>query len=154
VSRAMRRAVPLYAVAILCGCTKEARELGPATPQTPPIGNEDPRIPTYQDNFYQVSQGGRYFAWYGCSGCHAEGKDAVLNLADSEWRHGFGFANVYGAIAARHGRLAYGKRIPVEQMWQITAYARDLSSHYPEKRRRVALDQQAEPVGGTWHGPQ
>lgn len=151
---AARWIVPLCATAMLCGCAREAREVGPTPPQTPPIGNGDPRISAYQNNFYQVSQGGRYFSWYGCSGCHTEGNNKVLNLADSDWRHGFGFANVYGAIAARHGRFAYGKRIPVEQLWQITAYVRDLSSHYPEKRRRVTLDAKAEPVGGNWQGPQ
>jgi hypothetical protein len=40
-------------------------------------------------------------------------------------------------------------RVPVEQLWQITAYVRDLSSHYPEKRRRLSLDQKAEPQGSV-----
>ena len=137
-----------------CACSREARQIGPTPPQTRPVGNNDPRIPAYQDNVYQVSQGGRYFAWYGCSGCHTENAKGVLNLADSDWRHGFGFVNVYDAIASRHGRLAYDRRVPVEQLWQITAYVRDLSSHYPEKRRRLSLDQQAEPVGNSWQGPQ
>jgi len=142
------------AALLATGCSREAREIGVTPPQRPPVGDEDPRIPAYQDNLYQVSEGGRYFAWYGCSGCHSETPNNVVNLADSQWRYGFGFAQVYGAIAARHGRFAYGKRVPVEQLWQLTAYVRDLSSHFPEKRRRVNADQKAEPVGGTWQGPQ
>lgn len=139
---------------MICACSREARQVGPTPPQTRPTGDNDPRIPAYQANLGQVSQGGRYFAWYGCSGCHDDGKQGVLNLSDSAWRYGFGFVHVYDAIADRHGRLAYGKRVPVEQLWQLTAYVRDLSSHYPEKRRRVDLDQKAEPVGNTWQGPQ
>lgn len=138
----------------LGACSNEARIVGPSPPQTPPAGNGDTRVAAYQDNLNQVSQGGRYFAWYGCSGCHAEGAPGALNLPDGAWRHGGGFADVYGAIAARHGALRFGERVPVEQLWQITAYVRDLPAHTPEKRRRVAVDQQAEPVGPAWTGPQ
>lgn len=140
--------------ACLCGCNKEARDLGPSLPQTRPAAGNDPRIPAYQGNAYQVAQGGRYFAWYGCSGCHTDSARGTLNLADGAWRGGSGFAQVFGAIADRHGRLRYGARIPVEQLWQLTAYVRDLPRHPPEKRRRLALDQRAEPQGSAWPGPQ
>ncbi len=152
--RRVARIASIGALLALCACSNEARQVGPTPPQTLPAGDNDPRIAQYQANLNQVSQGGRYFAWYGCSRCHTESADKVLNLADSDWRYGFGFAHVYDAITARHGRLDYGRRIPVEQLWQITAYVRDLSSHTPEKRRRVALDQRAEPVGDNWQGPQ
>ena len=33
-------------------------------------------------------------------------------------------------------------------------YARDLPLHAPEKLHRQAVDQQAEPVGNSWSGPQ
>ena len=140
--------------AVLAGCSPEARMVGPSLPQTPPSSDQDPRISAYQDNFYQVSQGGRYFAWYGCSGCHTDQAAGVLNLADGQWRHGSGFAQVYGAVADRHGRLAFRARVPTEQLWQLTAYVRDLPRHAPEKRRRTQVDQQAEPIGPAWSGPQ
>lgn len=146
--------IALISAACLCGCSKEARTLGPTLPQTRPAANDDPRITAYQDNFYQVAQGGRYFSWYGCSGCHAEGAAGELNLADKNWYRGGGFADVFRSIADRHGHLAFGTRVPVEQLWQLTAYTLDLSQHYPEKRRRVAIDQKAEPQGSSWSGPQ
>ena len=149
-----RVATVLLFVACLCGCSNEARYVGPTMPQTPPAGDGDPRIASYQSNLYQVSQGGRYFAWYGCSGCHADDVAGVRNLPDSLWRHGGGFAQVYGSIADRHGALSFGKRIPVEQLWQLTAYVRDLPHHTPEKRRRPEVDQKAEAVGPAWTGPQ
>ena len=139
---------------LLCGCSKEAREVGPTVPQTAPIGERDPRIPYYQDNFWQIAQGGRYFLYYGCAGCHGEGSPEPRDLTDRRWKRGGGFATVFTSIAHGHGDRAYATRIPVEQLWQLTAYARDLQRHTPEKRRRQALDQQAEPRGAAWSGPQ
>jgi len=140
--------------ACLCGCSKEARDLGPSLPQTRPVDDNDARITAYQDNLYQVSQGGRYFSWYGCSSCHTDTAKGDLNLTDDRWHSGSGFAHVFGSIADRHGRLGFGARVPVEQLWQLTAYVRDLPKHYPEKRRRVELDQSSEPQGSSWSGPQ
>jgi hypothetical protein len=50
-------------LAILTGCSREARTLDPHIPTTPPVGPVDPRIPFYQANLYQIAQGGRYFSW-------------------------------------------------------------------------------------------
>lgn len=150
----MLRLLLLLAAAGLCACSREARPTGPTPQQTAPAGDDDPRISAFQDNAYQVAQGSRYFSWYGCAGCHAEGSRGVFALSDGRWRRGGGFAAVYRSIATRHGRLDYGKRIPIEQMWQLTAFVRDLPEHHPEKRLRLALDQQAEPVGAYWSGPQ
>jgi cytochrome c oxidase cbb3-type subunit III len=141
-------------VLALAGCSQEARRLVPGPPQTAPNGNADPRIPAYQENLYQISQGGRYFAWYGCSACHGEDAAGPANLADGDWRHGGGFANVFAVIGERHAGQDYAARTPVEQRWQLTAYVRDLSRHHAEKRRRIMLDQKAEPQGSAWLGPQ
>jgi len=145
---------PLLILTALAACSNEAREVGPSLPQTPPVGNMDPRIAAYRANLYQVSQGGRYFTWYGCSSCHGDGAPGAANLADGRWQHGGGFADVYRAIAAHRPEPSYAGTIPVEQLWQVTAYVRDLPTHYPEKRRRVSLDQKGEPQGSRWSGPQ
>lgn len=147
-----------YRVALLltlaaAACQREAREIGPGVAITPPRSASDARIPYYQENAYQVSQGARYFGWYGCTGCHAEDSSDRRNLTDRRWHHGEGFDAVYAAIAAGHGRLAYGGRVPPEQLWQITAYVRDLPRHTPEKRRRLTVDQIGEPQGDGWSGP-
>jgi mono/diheme cytochrome c family protein len=141
-------------LAVLGACSNEVRDLGPNLPQTAPAGNADPRISAYQANRYQVSQGGRYFAWYGCSTCHEESAPGAANLANGHWRRGGGFADVYQAIAAHRPEPAYEDVIPVEQLWQVTAYVRDLPNYYPEKRRRVSLDQKGELQGSQWSGPQ
>lgn len=150
----MQRARAAVLAMLLCGCSNEAREIGPTVPQTAPIGEQDPRIAYYQDNFGQVAQGGRYFLYYGCAGCHGDGAPGARALTDGRWKRGGGFAAVFTSIAHGHGDRAYATRIPVEPLWQLTAYVRDLQRHTPEKRRRQALDQQAEPQEATWSGPQ
>lgn len=139
-------------LAMLAACSKEARTLAPDLPQTPPRGASDPRVAKYQDNVYQVAQGGRYFAWAGCGACHAAGASGGRDLGDGRSVHGSGFDQVYASIAYRHPGLRYAETIPVEQMWQITAYVRDLSKVPIEKRRRADRDQQDEPQGSTWTG--
>lgn len=146
-------AAGLVAALFLAACGREARDIGPSVPQTPPTGPADPRIGYFQDNVYQVAQGGRYFGWYGCDGCHDAGATGARKLGDGRWRHGGGFDQVYASIATGHGALDYGNRVPVESLWQITAYVRDLSQHTPAKRRRLAVDQVGEPRGGAWSGP-
>ena len=147
------RAIGLLVAAAVSGCSGEARTVAPTVPQTRPSSDDDPRIAAYQANVYQISQGGRYFAWYGCASCHDDGSEPAQNLADDRWRHGAGFAAVYAAIADGHGTAAFARRIPAEQLWQVTAYVRDLPRHTPEKRRRTAIDQAAEPQGASWRGP-
>jgi len=138
----------------LGGCGKEARTLTADQPQTPPNGADDPRISKYQNNAYQMAEGGRYFTWYGCGACHAAGAKGVLDMGDGRWRHGSGFDQVYRFVAQGHpGKLAhYGERIPVEQLWQITAYVRGLAQVKPELRRRQDHDEQSEPQGRIWTG--
>jgi cytochrome c oxidase cbb3-type subunit III len=139
----------------IASCNAESRTAGADLPQTAPSGPDDPRIASYQRNLYQIAQGGRYFTWYGCGGCHGAGARGALNLGDQAWRHGAGFDQVYAYIAKRHpGTPAgYAARIPVEQLWQVTAYVRTLPQLPAEKRRRQDLDQVGEPQGSNWSGP-
>ncbi|MDT8757296.1 cytochrome c [Sphingomonas psychrotolerans] len=140
---------------LLASCSEESRTLAADLPQTAPKGSQDPRAAKYERNVYQVSQGGRYFTWYGCGGCHGSDAGGALNLNDKIWVHGSNFDQVYGYIAGGHaGALAqYGERIPAEQLWQITAYVRTLPQLTPEKRRRQDMDQIGEPQGAKWTGP-
>lgn len=140
---------------LLAGCAKEARTLASDQPQTPPNGPGDPRAPRYEDNVYQVAQGSRYFTWYGCGGCHASDATGVRALGDGVWRHGNTPNRVYAFIAHGHSGASgdYGARIPVEQLWQITAFTRSLDKQDPARTRRGELDMKGEPQGDRWSGP-
>ncbi|MDE2403220.1 MAG: cytochrome c [Sphingomonadales bacterium] len=137
---------------LLAGCSREARQLASDQPQTAPSGPADPRTARYAANFYQVSQGGRYFTWYGCGDCHGRLARGAANLANGS-RHAV--EALYTAIAAGQSgaHSDYAARVPAEQIWQMAAYLHDLSRHEPARNRRNALDQQGEPQGNRWQGP-
>jgi cytochrome c oxidase cbb3-type subunit 3 len=144
----------IWAVPMLmagASCSKEGRTLATNQPQTPPIGAGDPRIPGYTGNVYQVSQGGRYFTWYGCGACHGQDAAGAMNLDDDQWRHGGTLDAVYGFIADGHA-VKYRTRIPVEQLWQISAYVLDRAKVTPAKTRRAEMDEKGEPQGNKWDG--
>lgn len=137
----------------LAACSSETRPVGAALPQTPPTGEDDPRIVQYEGNAYQVSQGGRYYLWYACAGCHASNAGPGRDLASGRSDRSTGFAAIYRSIATGHANVpgASGDRIPADQLWQMTAYVRSLPTLDPQKRRRQDIDLFAEPRGK--HGP-
>lgn len=145
----------LLGAVVVCSCSSESRNVGPDLPQTAPAGPRDPRGGKYEGNFFQLSQGARYFAWYGCGRCHGPNAEGALDLADNRSRHGRELDQVFFFIARGHPDRAmrYGDRVPAEQLWQITAYVRSLPSLAPEKRRRQDADQAGEAQGANWPGP-
>lgn len=137
--------------AVLTACSQEARPIGMAVPLSAPRGADDPRIAQYQQNYAQVSQGARYYLWYGCTACHGAANPRGPDLALGRWRGGSGFDAVYAAISRGQEGEAhdYGGRIPVEQLWQLTAYVRELPQLESQKRRRQDVDTSAEPQAGS-----
>ncbi|MFC4594386.1 hypothetical protein [Sphingobium tyrosinilyticum] len=123
------------------GCSSEQRTLTAPQPTSAPNGPGDPRIAAIKDNFYQISQGGRYFTWYGCTNCHGEPK--------AGWPPRLPFVTYY----ARIGHKGYDRRIAAEQRWQISAYLNSLPATDTAKRHRQAVDQQGEPTVKQWQGP-
>ena len=139
---------------LAAACAKEKRSLDPDQPQTAPTSAADPRASAYEQNTFQVSEGGRLFGWYGCQGCHGDDAKGALNLASGQWRFGGDVASVYASIAQGRagGMPAYAGRVPAEELWQLTAYTRQLHEIAGPKRRRQDLDQQGEPQGNSWSG--
>lgn len=149
-----RPVLALLVLGVLAACNAEKRVTGPTQPQTAPNGAADPRIAMRQSRFEQISQGGRYFAWYGCGSCHAQGAPGIRELGDPHRRNVRGFDQVYRAIAGHPGvSPPYANRIPADQLWQLTAYVQSLTSLDPGRRRRQDLDQKGEATGETWSGP-
>jgi mono/diheme cytochrome c family protein len=139
----------------LSACSGEKRTFGSDLPQSAPTGPDDPRVSAYEQNVFQVSQGGRYFTWYGCGGCHGDDAKGLMDLSRAERRRAASFDRIYAMIAQhrRPGGPNYGSRIPTEQIWQITAYVSELPDMPLETRRRQDIDQQGEPQGDHWAGP-
>ena len=132
--------VALALLASLAACEREARPTSehpariPAPEQTAMQSNgpRDPRAGFYEGNAYAISQGQRYFRWFNCNGCHANGGGGMgPPLMDAEWRYGGRIEQIYLTIeqGRPNGMPAFRDKIPEEQIWQIAAYVRSLSGN-------------------------
>ncbi|HEY8611385.1 MAG TPA: c-type cytochrome [Roseomonas sp.] len=92
-------------------------------PQTPSAGKQ------YEESAYHVSQGKRFYVWFNCNGCHANGGgDSGPPLMDDKWIYGGEIQNIYATIqqGRPNGMPSFRGRIPDEQIWQISAYVRSM----------------------------
>jgi cytochrome c oxidase cbb3-type subunit 3 len=84
----------------------------------------------YEQNAYAVSQGKRWFRWYNCGGCHANGGGSIgPPLMDDQWIYGAEPAQIVATIlqGRPNGMPSFAGRIPEDQAWQIAAYVRSMS---------------------------
>ena len=135
----------LVAILALAACRREDRDfreippasatLGVAVSDLHPGGN--PPVPAktpYEMNAYAMSEGKRLFSAYNCSGCHANGGGGMgPALMDDEWAYGHEADQIYASIlqGRPNGMPSFRGFIPDEQIWQIAAYVRSLSSGQP-----------------------
>jgi cytochrome c oxidase cbb3-type subunit III len=89
-----------------------------------------------ENNAYEVSQGKRWFRWYNCSGCHAQGGGGMgPALMDDQWIYGAKPDDVFSTImnGRPNGMPSFRGRIPEAQAWQLVAYVRSLSGLIPKE---------------------
>lgn len=84
----------------------------------------------YEKNAYAISQGRKFYRWYNCNGCHANGGgDIGPPLMDDHWIYGGEPADIYATLlnGRPNGMPAFGGHIPQDQLLQIVAYVRSMS---------------------------
>jgi cytochrome c oxidase cbb3-type subunit III len=132
----------------LAGCEREQRELRLDPPiaealdhvlaMPSGIGGAPPQIYSaldkpYISNAYNLSQGKRLYAWFGCPDCH--GRDGVGGagppLVDGWWQYGPDVVSIY--LSIRDGRPggmpAFRASLNNEQLWQLTGYVQTLGAY-------------------------
>lgn len=144
----MRRAVTLALLVVLpfCACKREQRSLRTDPPvaaaldkfRVMPIGIDGAPHEVdvalghpSQNNVYELSQGKRLYAGFGCSGCHANGGGAYgPALMDGWWRYGADPVSVYVSIrdGRPHGMPAFAHHMTTEQIWQLAGYVRSVGA--------------------------
>jgi cytochrome c oxidase cbb3-type subunit III len=134
------------ALALAAGCERERREYhaAPATALAPhprlstlQPGNDldnpvDPVGLHYQNNAYHITQGGRLFRWYNCTGCHANGGGAIgPALMDDAWRYGGRIDQIHASIleGRPNGMPSWRGKVTDQQAWQLASYIRALSGN-------------------------
>jgi cytochrome c oxidase cbb3-type subunit 3 len=140
-------AATLMAALALAGCNRENRNLDAAAAESGPHGvtvtqlypgptpaptPTDPRALEYEGNATHISNGGRYYRWFNCNGCHFNGGGGIgPPLMDDKWRYGGSIEQIYASIAQGrpNGMPSFRDRIPEQQIWEIAAYVRTLSAN-------------------------
>jgi len=140
--RALVLVVAGVAGALTAACERETRDFLPPRPgaQVAPAASAPASaaaialaaamVGRYEHNAYAISAGKRLFAWYNCSGCHANGGGGSgPALMDDVWIYGGDAGTVYLTIAngRPNGMPAFAGRIPEDQLWQLAAYVRSLA---------------------------
>lgn len=118
----------------------------------------------YAGDEQAIAAGGRHFAAFNCSGCHAPlgGGGMGPPLSDGAWIHGGAPGQIYLSIV--HGRAdgmpAWGAMLPEKTIWKIVAYIETLDrieqparrEGFPDRSgglRPAADDSQAEDADDT-----
>lgn len=129
------------------GCERERREYRAAPAQAP---TAHPRLSTlqpgermatppseigrhYENNAFHVNQGGKWFRWFNCNGCHASGGGGSIGpaLTDAQWRYGGSIDQIHASIleGRPNGMPSWRGKLTDQQAWQLAAYVRALSGN-------------------------
>lgn len=129
---------PAPARAAVFGDAGRLSKLQPGGPQSQPVVANP-----YQGSAYAISEGQRLYAWYNCSGCHANGGGGIgPPLIKPAFLYGAEPANLFDTIVKGrpNGMPSWGGRVPEYQVWQLVAFVRSLNGLEPKSATPVRAD--------------
>ncbi|WP_132653173.1 MULTISPECIES: cytochrome c [unclassified Rhizobium] len=86
----------------------------------------------YETNGYDLSQGKRLYAWFGCSSCHGDGRGGIgPSFLDGWWLYGPSMVSIVASIrdGRPHGMPAFKDRMTIDQIWQLAGYVKAVGSY-------------------------
>lgn len=89
----------------------------------------------YEADAYNLSQGKRLYAWFGCGICHGDGRGGIgPSFLDGWWLYGPEMVSIVGSIrdGRPHGMPAFRDRMTIEQIWQLAGYVQTIGSYTPK----------------------
>lgn len=130
----------------LCGCEREKREL-----RTDPavvaaldgialmpnrIGGAPPQVYValgrpYENNAYNIAQGKRLYAWFGCRSCHGDGEGGKgPSFLDAWWLYGPDVVSIFASIrdGRPRGMPAFNSRMTTDEIWQLAGYVQTIGA--------------------------
>ena len=146
-----------FSLLALVSCQREKRDIRPVPARAvvfQDAARESPlnpggRLPVsaapnpYDKSAWAISEGERWYNWYNCSGCHANGGGGIgPPLIKNDWIYGGEPDNLFDTIVKGrpNGMPTWGGRIPEYQIWQIIAYVRSLNQEEPESATPARTD--------------
>jgi mono/diheme cytochrome c family protein len=125
-------------VLTLCGCDREERRLDSRAYNIKYAAWRDTAKGPYDENAHGTTEGQVLFEQMNCSGCHANGGGGMgPPLMDEKWIYGSSPDSIFSTIAngRPNGMPSWRKRLNTQQIWQLVAYVRSLSSLTPKGDR-------------------
>lgn len=89
----------------------------------------------YESDAWNLSQGKRLYAWFGCGSCHGDGRGGVgPSFLDGWWLYGPEMVSIVASIrdGRPHGMPAFRDRMTSEQIWQLAGYVQTIGSYKPK----------------------
>ena len=86
----------------------------------------------YEKDSYNLSEGKRLYAWFGCGACHGDGRgDKGPSFLDGWWLYGPEMVSIVSSIrdGRPHGMPSFREKITIEQIWQLAGYVRTLGAY-------------------------
>ncbi|WP_458759623.1 c-type cytochrome [Afipia sp. TerB] len=144
----MRTTILLLGLAlVVAGCQREERQLRLDPPVASAldkialmpnrISGAPPEIyyalgKPYQSNAYNLSQGKRLYAWFGCETCHGHGEGGIgPAFLDGWWLYGPEMVSIVASIrdGRPHGMPAFANKMTTEQIWQLAGYVQTIGAY-------------------------
>jgi cytochrome c oxidase cbb3-type subunit 3 len=102
------------------------KPVGPLPGVPEPPGQPNP----FRDDATAITDGRRFFVAFNCYGCHGgrAGGGMGPSLRDVDWLYGSTDEDIFDSIAdgRAHGMPAYGRMLPADTIWKLTAYVTSL----------------------------
>jgi len=89
----------------------------------------------YETDAYNLSQGKRLYAWFGCPACHGDGRGgAGPSFIDGWWLYGPEIVSIVASVrdGRPHGMPAFRDRMTTEQIWQLAGYVQTIGAYKPK----------------------
>jgi cytochrome c oxidase cbb3-type subunit 3 len=86
----------------------------------------------YETDSYNLSQGKRLYAWFGCPACHDDGRGRNgPSFLDGWWLYGPEMVSIVSSIrdGRPHGMPAYRDQMTIEQVWQLAGYVQTIGAY-------------------------
>lgn len=89
----------------------------------------------YAGNDEAIKEGGRFYTWYNCSGCHAPRGGGGMGppLSDDQWIYGDDPISIFNSIwrGRPAGMPTWAGMIPEDAVWKIVAFIQAMPPENP-----------------------
>jgi cytochrome c oxidase cbb3-type subunit 3 len=89
----------------------------------------------YETDAYNLGQGKRLYAWFGCPACHGDGRGGTgPSFLDGWWLYGPEIVSIVASVrdGRPHGMPAFRDRMTTEQIWQLAGYVQTIGAYKPK----------------------